>query len=248
MCLSPPRSAPQNYSQAPAFDFNASPGNVSSGNELSGTDNSAQVSALAANTTRDTSAEQAALQASQRQDQILKGQSAIDTAFQPYDDNFYANYGKTYENYFDPQIDNQFLKAQQQQTYDLARRGVTDSTPAITAADKLNQAYGQQRQQVGSDAINAVNTLKNNVQSQKNSLYSLNTSAADPTLAASHAADAVGTLPTLPKYSVLGDLFGGLVNSGASYVAGQNQALPKGYNAQLTAGLPTGLGSGRIVN
>lgn len=199
---------------------------------------------------QDRSAEIAAQSAAQRESQVRAGQQNIDSAFGKFDDNFFNDFTKAYENNYNPQVDTQFDRAKTNLRYDNARKGMLDSTPAIFSNDLLNEKYGQQRQQVASDAIGATSNLRNNVSNQKTQLYQLNSSAADPTLASTNAAAAAGTIPNQPQYSALGDLFGGLVNSGASFMAGQNQNNPYFKpNQPLPGGrLPSGGGSGRVVN
>jgi hypothetical protein len=199
---------------------------------------------------KDTSAEQAATANATRQANVTAGQNNIDSAFSKFDKPYFDSYTKSYEGNYNPQVDEQFGIAQQNERYAAARKGTLDSTPAIHANDLLNTSYGQQKQKIASDALNATQGLENTVQQQKTNLYGLNSSAADPTLASSQAAASAGTIPSTPQYSVLGDLFGGLVNGAASYVGANNNNTAAGYGQrtfQAGSGLPGGSGSGRIV-
>lgn len=202
------------------------------------------------NIPQDTSAQQAQVQADQRQSQVTQGQQNIDTAFQPFDDSYFNNYTNAYENNYNPQVDDQYNLAKQKETYNSARNGTLDSTPGIFAADQINKSYGAQRQQVASDALSATDALKNTVAQQKTNLYALNSSAADPTLASSNAAAAAGAIPSTPQFSQLGDLFGNLVNAGSAYAAGASKNNAQGYGTafQAGSGLPGGSGSGKVVS
>jgi hypothetical protein len=185
-----------------------------------------------------------------RQAAITDGQSKIDSAFSSFDKPYYDKYATAYEDNYNPQVDEQYSRAKQGEQYNYARAGVLDSTPAIHGADLLNESYGNARQTVASNAVGATDALKNNVATQKASLYSQNTAAADPEAAATNASAAVDTMPSRPQYSQLGDLFSGLVNAGAGYVKGQYATLPPGYQQQFApgAGLPGAGGSGRVVS
>ncbi len=198
---------------------------------------------------KDNSAEIAQQQNDQRQAQIKTGQGNIDTAFSKFDQPYFDQYTKTYEDNYNPQVDDQYALAKQKEKYNFARAGVLDSTPAIFGADQLNKKYGDQRQQIASNAIGATNSVKTGVANQKSQLYSLNSSAADPTLAAQNAAASAETLSAQPQYSTLGDIFGGLVNGGSAYLAGQNKALPPGYSSAFApgGGIPSSSGSGRVI-
>src|SRR6185503_2405257 len=116
---------------------------------------------------QDNSAQLAQQQAAQRQSQITQGQQNIDQAFGQFNDDYFNNYAKTYENNYNPQVDEQFQRAQRQLNYNETRRGMQDSQDSIYHNDLLNENYGQQRQQVAANATSAENDLRNTVQNQK---------------------------------------------------------------------------------
>jgi hypothetical protein len=203
---------------------------------------------------KDTSADQAAAANATRQANITAGQGNIDSAFSKFDDGYFNKYNQSYQDNYNPRVDDQFKIAQTGERYNAARKGTLDSTPAIYANDQLNKSYGDQKQQIASNANTATDTMRNTVQQQKTSLYNLNSSAADPTLAATNATAAAGTIPSTPQYSMLGDLFGGLVNAGAGVVQGQNSYNPYFMPGQGLpgsglpgSGLPSANGSSRVV-
>jgi hypothetical protein len=195
---------------------------------------------------QDNSAQLAQQQEATREANIKQGQSSIDTAFSQFDPAYYENYQKAYEDNYNPQVDEQFANARRGVKYDAARKGVEDSTPGQTAFSNLTGAYDTQRRNVASNALNASNVLRSNVEAQKSNLYSLNTSAADPSLAAQNATAQVGALQTMPSYSPLGDIFGSLVNSYAAYQTGKNAVNP--YAARVfTPGSTSPGNSGKVV-
>lgn len=177
----------------------------------------------------DQSAEQARMLEAQRVAKIKSGEGLINDAFKVFDDNYFDQYRKDYLAHYNPQVDKQFTDARQNLRYNLARARIADSTAGQRNFGDLISAYTKQRAEVGSRALNATNTLKGNIDTQKNELYSQNMTAADPTRAAQAAAGQVGALRTTPEYSPIGDLFGGLIRGGQAYVAGRQQALPPGY-------------------
>lgn len=198
---------------------------------------------------QDTSAQQAAAAQAQREARVTEGQQNIDSAFGKFDDNYFGNYRQSYLDNYNPQADQQFGDASRELRYNDARRHMLDSTSAIFNADQLNRKYGDARQQIAGDAVNATDQLRGQVQQQKAQLYAQNTASADPTLASTQAAASAGTIPSTSQYSALGDLFGGLVNSAASYQAGANRNNPYYTNMPLPGAgkVPSGGGSGKVV-
>ena len=167
---------------------------------------------------------------------IQSGQGEIDTAFNGFDPAFFQKFQNDYLGYYNPQVDDQFGDARQNLRYDLARKGTMNSTPGNTKFAELINSYQQRRDEVGSNALSATNKLRGDVENTKSNLYQMNTQSADPSLAAQSAVSSVGALQTTPTYSPLADLFGGLINSGAGYMAGQQRGLPKGYAQLLQPG------------
>lgn len=205
-------------------------------------------------TPQDNSAQVAIQQQQDRENRIRQGQGNIDKAFTQFTPDYYSKFTKSYEDVYNPQVDEQFGNARRDTRYNLARTHTLDSTPGFNAFDKLTEAYGNQRQAVASDALSATNALRGQVEDQKSKLYGLNTAAADPSLAGQQAVSSIGALQTTPKYSPLGDLFGSLVNSSAGYAKGRYDSLPPGYPELFGSrgfapggSLPSAGGSGRVV-
>src|SRR5690606_26044477 len=142
-------------------------------------------------------------------------------------------------------VDRQFGDARQSMRYNLARRGVTNSTPGFDAFGDLTESYGDQRRAITSNALNATNNLRGDVERNKTDLYSINLAAVDPSQAAVQAVGRAGSISSTPDYQPLGDLFGGLVAGTGAYMAGQQQRLPSQYRPLFYG---TGSGSGRVVN
>lgn len=182
---------------------------------------------------KDNSAEIAAQQEAERQARIKSGQSNIDTAFASFDDPFYNNYQTQYLDYYNPQLNDQYGEAVKRLTLQLARTGnLTGSAGATQLAD-LKKYYDTQKLAVTNQALDAVNTLRGNIDNKKSQLYADNRAAADPGSAASAAASAAQylqpTAPTSPLANVFGDFFGNLGNIAAIQNA---QKLSQGTGVQ----------------
>lgn len=177
----------------------------------------------------DQSGEIARMLEEQRRAKIKSGEGLINDAFKQFNGNFYDRYRKDYLGHYNPQVDKQFTDSRRDLRYNLARARTQDSTQGQRNFGDLVAEYSKRRAEVGSNALNAVNTYKGNVDQQKNELYQQNMLAADPTKAAQSAAGRVGALQTTPAYSPLGDLFSGFIKGGTAYMAGRQKGLPAGY-------------------
>lgn len=168
---------------------------------------------------RDNSAEIAARRESERQARIGQGQSAIDSQFSQFNDDFFTGYQNDYMDYYNPQLDDQYSDAVKRITLQLAQTGnLTGSVGAKQISD-LEKYYDQQKLALTNRALDATNQLRGNIDSRKSQLYADNRASADPGSATSAAASAVQYLqpapPSSPLANVFGDFFSNLGNVAA---------------------------------
>jgi hypothetical protein len=201
-------------------------------------------------TPRDNSGDIARQQATERQAAIETGQGQIDKSFGIFDPAYYDKYKQTYQDYYNPQVDQQFGEAKQKLKYGLARSGTTDSTGGQKQFGDLVDKYGAQRENIAAGALDASNKLRTSVEGAKGDLYAQNTASADPALSAISATSRANSLSTPAAYSPLGDIFSGAVNTGTSYYKGTQQGLPSGYASLFTpgSGSVSGSNSVRVVS
>jgi hypothetical protein len=195
---------------------------------------------------QDNSAGLARQQEEERKARIQQGQAAIEKEFAAFNPDYFNRYQQSYLDNYNPQVDEQFGNARKDLRYSLARAHTLDSSGANTAFGKLTGAYDDQRRAITSNAVDATNKIRQQVEQNRGDLLAQNTAAADPSLAAINAVGRAGSLQTTPTYSPLGDLFSGFTNAGASYLAGKGGALPYGYSTAFKPGgtLPSGYSSG----
>lgn len=198
---------------------------------------------------KDNSAAIARKEEKQRQERIREGKGKIDKAFAVFDPKYFDQFKNDYLGYYNPQIDEKYTDARQDLRYNLARAGTQDSTPGQKAFGDLLEGYTDRRREVASNALEATNKIRGQVEQNKSDLYAQNQASADPSLAAIQAVGRAGSLQTPPSFSPVGDIFAGLTNAGASYLSGSNRGLPQGYAPFFAPGasLPSGVGSGRVV-
>lgn len=183
-----------------------------------------------------------------RQARIAQGRQSIDDTFNStYNDDFFGNIGKTYSDYYNPQVDDQYNDTKKKLTFNLGRQGILGSTEAGDQFAKLEDKYGQERQNIANNGLQAVQTARGNVEQSRNQLYSINNSTADPAAAANSARDALKSITTQPSLTSLGSLFAEFLNNAsapaASVAATQNYGNTGGFNFNNSGGNPV-----RIVN
>lgn len=186
---------------------------------------------------KDNSAEIARREEAKRQARIRQGQQTINSQFGGFNDEFFNNYQNQYSDYYNPQLNDQYSDATKRLTLQLAQTGnLTGSAGATQMAD-LKKYYDTQKMSVANRALEAMNTLRSNIDTRRSQLYADNRAAADPGSAASAAASAVQylqpTAPSSPLANVFGDFFGNLGNVAAIKNA---QRLNEGTGVQSFSG------------
>jgi hypothetical protein len=129
-----------------------------------------------------------------RQARLDQGKSAIDSLFGPsnFGDDFYNKYNKAELDYTQPQLADQYDKAKQGMTYDLARAGTLRSTAAGYAQSLLEKQNAVNQAGVAAKADTDTAALRQSIASQQQQAYNQLYATEDPTVAANTAATAVG--------------------------------------------------------
>lgn len=185
----------------------------------------------------DNSAQIARQQEAERQARIAEGQAKIDEQFVGFNDDFFNNYQQTHNDYYYPQIDDQYDDARKRLTLQLARTGNLTSSAGANQMGDLQEYYNDQRTNITNQGLNSTNELRSNIDSTKSQLYNDNRSAADPGSAAAAAASAASMLqpgmPESPLANMFASFFGNAGNTAAAYNTGsqyRNTSGVQNYN------------------
>jgi hypothetical protein len=145
-----------------------------------------------------------------RQARLDQGKTAIDTLFGPqnFGDAFYNKYNKAELDYTQPQLADQYDKAKQGMTYDLARAGTLRSSAAGYAQALLEKQNALNQAGLSAKADTDTAALRQSIASQQNQAYNQLYATEDPTVAANTAATSVGNAQlTQPNLTPLANAF-----------------------------------------
>jgi hypothetical protein len=134
-----------------------------------------------------------------REGKIAQGKQSIDNAFAGYNDDYFNKYAKANVDAATPQIEDQYNTARDKLFASLTGRGVQNSTIAGGYYGALDKTRGTAEGEAANSAAEAANALRNSVQTQKNNLYSLNSTGADPSTIATQAIGASTALAPKPE-------------------------------------------------
>lgn len=181
-----------------------------------------------------------------RQADITQGKTNIDDNFAQFDDNYYGNYRTAYDDYYIPQIDDQYSSARAKLIAALTDRGTLESTAGISTLANLQK----ERDKVATDSANkgqdAANQLRSNVEKTKTDLYSLNEASADPQGMNARAKGEATALVAQPAYDPLGQVFASFLSP---IIGSFNSTSGQAYSPYTNPvyGSSSSKGSGKVI-
>ncbi len=184
------------------------------------------------------SAEEARAAEEARQASIRAGQSKIDETFGQFDDQFYAGRSDAFRSYAMPQVEQQRDKASREALFDLARRGLTDSSAASSLGGELQRMFTQQKQQVEDEALSYATKARGAVEGARSDLVSMLHATGDGQAAAQGAVNRAAQLNSPDEFSVLAPLFSDFTNALATQAGYERAAaIDPRYKPRYNTGL-----------
>lgn len=169
-------------------------------------------------------AEEARKREEERQARIKAGTAKIDSVFGTFDDSFYDARKGEYLDFYQPQLDDQFKKAQDELTFAFARNGTLNSSMAADKQAELASKYDVEKAGILSQADSAIGEMRSRNNNEKSALVAQLQATGDADRVSN---EALGRTQQLfnerPSYNSLGDIFGGVASAIGNYRAGQQQ-------------------------
>lgn len=184
-----------------------------------------------------------------RQARIRQGTTRIDNVFsKQFTPKFYQGQEQAYRDYAIPQLDKQHTEAGEQLGFDLARRGVLNSSMRADKEADLGELYDLNRQNVTDKAREAGTKARSSVEDARNDLVLTLQSTADASGAAKSALARASALSRPPAYSPLEDAFLSFTQ-GLSTQAGLERAYAAGspHKPRYNTGLFGNSGSVKVT-
>lgn len=172
---------------------------------------------------RDHSAEIARQQEAERQQRVTAARGNVDTAFQPFNDQYYGGYRTAYIDYYNPQLREQYGDARRTLVTRLAQSGNLASSYGADQIGRLDREYQRRGSQIVDEANASANDFRSRVEQQRSNLYNLATSAEDPAAVGAQATTMASTLQAPPVFSPLANAFGDFLNTAAIAVANERR-------------------------
>jgi hypothetical protein len=162
-------------------------------------------------------ADQARADTTRKNAALETGMGNIKSAFGGFDDTYFQNLAKNYEDYAKPQLDDQYAEQKKNLTYALARHGNLNSSVAGDQTALLDKQYSTGLTGVEGAGADYANQARRDVQAARNDVTGQLNSSYDADAATSAATAAARSLAVPVSFSPLGNLF-----TNVSALAAQN--------------------------
>lgn len=171
-----------------------------------------------------------------QQQQIEGATNQINQAFSGFNAPFYQQRTQAYENYAEPQLQQQYKGTLQNLYGKLANQGLLNSSAATQEKGALKGELNTQQQGVANQGFAQSQSLQQQIAQEQQNLIGQANAATDPQSVARGALDVAGSFSTPSAFQPLGQLFQGFANT---YLGSQ---LNSAYNPQLNSFLLGGQG------
>lgn len=160
-----------------------------------------------------------------RQQWFADAQAKFGPSLGKFNDQFFNDRRNTFLSFYMPQLDQQNTEARDRLTFALNDAGLLNSTVAGERVGKLQRDYDTNRASVLADAENDVTNLKGEVTNQRAAALSQLLATGDADRASNEALSRQQiTFQSKPRYSPLGDIFGGVATGIGAYQSRMNDA------------------------
>lgn len=135
------------------------------------------------------------------------GMGNIDSAFSGFDDNYFSNLAKDYENYAKPQLADQYEEQKKNLIYSLARKGNLNSSVYGDQQALLDRQNNTNLTGIAGTGQDYANQARRDVQAARNDVTSQLNSSYDADAANTAALASARSLAVPVSFSPLGNLF-----------------------------------------
>lgn len=148
----------------------------------------------------------------ERANKISGNVSSIGSAFSKFDDPFFEQAGSNVREFFTPQLQEQFEEAQEKTAFNLANKGLSDSSVAADKAGELKDLFDRELRNIETKAGEAENQLRTDVSNRRSNLIRLAESGTGLDNFSELITPEVSSVQLPTNFNALGDVFGSVVN------------------------------------
>lgn len=131
----------------------------------------------------------------------------VNSAFSGFTPDFYKGISTAYQNFAMPELQRQYADTSNQLGFKLANQGLGDSSIAQGLGSKLADTMSRGQTQIGQEAVNQENQLKQQVSQEQSNLIGQASNSNQPGAVASQALGVAQGFGTPSSFAPIGQLF-----------------------------------------
>lgn len=182
-----------------------------------------------------------------RQARVRAGTDTINQTFAKFDEPYFQGITKASNDYYLPQVDQQYNEARNKLVLALGGRGILNSSEGAKQLAKANEDYNRKRTAYSDKGVNMANDYRGKVEQNRGELINQLSASADPAAAAASATSRADMLSAPPTFSPIGDLFSNLAQYGATGLMAERAGYP-GFKTGLFSSGANSAGTAKYVN
>lgn len=187
----------------------------------------------------DDAAAQRRAEEEERQRRIGEGVARINAAFGGFNRDYFDARRTAYNDFYLPQLEEQYADAQEKQLYALADAGLLKSTTRNEVFSDLARDYELERGNILTGGERAAADLRSRINDERSALIARLEASANPDLAASGASAAVRALrDSPPNFSPLATVLTPIAVGASNYLEGRRNTRALGEDAGPSAADP----------
>lgn len=155
----------------------------------------------------DSAARYARQQQQQQEARITEGMHIIESRFAPFNEDFYGQRAQDYMRYAMPQFGQQYMNTRNQMLFNMANRGLLDSSAMRGMANRFSLEANTQKQGLVDAGINQANDLRSRVEQARMNLTNQLGSTGNIAGVRTSAANLASSFGAPSTFAPIGDLF-----------------------------------------
>jgi hypothetical protein len=199
-------------------------------------------------TPKDNSAAEARAAEDRRQAQIAAGTTQVNDIFSKFDDNYYGGVQKASDDFYMPQVDDQYEEARRKMVLTLGGSGRLNGSSGARDLGTLDERYRTQRADLANRGISTANDYRTDVERNRSEVLNQLNASANPASAAATANARAQSLTAPPTFSAIGNLFTDLLSSAGTGLAIEASGRGPGFGTGIFSPGTSRAGSLKVVN
>ena len=188
---------------------------------------------------KDNSAEIARQREEQRQRDIDAGTVQVNDIFSQFNDDYYSGIEKAHNDYYLPQVQDQYEDARRKMVLNLSKNGTLNGSVGARTLGDLDENYQTQKGYYANQGVDLAQQYRGDVERNRSDVLGQLNASANPSAAAATASARAKSLTAPPTFSPLAQLFNDVSQQAVLDIAARQRGYPGRGSGLFTNSSPS---------